>query len=269
MSIAFIITHDTTTVVVGAKPYSLTTSHPDYTSLLEAIKAADWPAVETIATQSDSLTKVLQDIDGDIQVFYGHVVWNGEEIHGYIVERMIELARQGLPVTAVARFLKNVAANPSMRARQDLYRWCEAGRMPITEDGMVVAFKIVNDDFTDCYSGTFDNTPGKTPSVARSRVNDDFRITCAEGLHVCSAEYLPHFGPSNKRVVQVHVDPKDFVAFPEDYKLSKARVCGYEVIRELPKDEAANYFPKDEFVWSGDLTEDDDADYYGDRSYEY
>jgi hypothetical protein len=267
MSIAFIITHDTTTVVLGAKPYSLTSSHPDYPALLEAIKGADWDEVTKIATQSDRLTRILEDIDGDIQVFYGHVVWNGEEVHGYIVERMIDQARQGLPTAPVGRFLKNVAANPSMRAREDLYRWCEAGRMPITEDGMVVAFKIVNDDFTDCYTGTFDNTPGKGPRVPRSQVDDDFRVTCSKGLHVCSAEYLPHFGPSNKRVVQVHVDPADFVAFPEDYKLSKARVCAYKVIRELPKDEAATYFPKDEFVWSGDFTEDDEAYTYDNGRY--
>ena len=38
----------------------------------------------------------------------------------------------------------------------------------------------------------------------------------------------------------VAIDPKDFVSFPRDYNNSKARVCEYEVLCAIDKENLAN-----------------------------
>ncbi len=99
---------------------------------------------------------------------------------------------------------------------------------------MVVCFKKVRGDYTDIHSGKFDNSPGAINRVPRNMVDEDSERTCSYGLHVCSKSYLPCFGWSpDCRIMQVIVDPADFVAIPRDYNNAKARVSGYKVIADI------------------------------------
>jgi hypothetical protein len=70
--------------------------------------------------------------------------------------------------------------------------------------------------------------------MMRNQVEDDENVTCAKGLHVCSKEYLPHFGGQN--IVACEVDPKDVVSVPLDYNNSKMRVCEYKVVGVITDD---------------------------------
>jgi hypothetical protein len=111
----------------------------------------------------------------------------------------------------------------------------------------VIAYKIVTDDYRDIYTKTFDNSIGQTVSVSRNEVDEDPDRTCSYGLHVCGTKYLPHYGTAtgggSDRVMVVKVHPKDFVAIPRDYNCSKARVCEYRVVGQVPGDKAKDFFP--------------------------
>lgn len=233
--------HEAITIVSGGIPYSVSHDDARYTSLTSAIDAQDWDQVQQLVSEPHELDKLVGKF-GAVTVYNGHVQWNGEPVHNYIVDQILEASRGGFDVAPLANFLNRVKNNPSRRAVQDLYRWCEKGRLPLLEDGRILAYKIVNHDFTDCYTGKFDNTPGKIAEMPRNEVDEDPNRTCSDGLHFCSAEYLPHYGPSNKKVILVAVDPADVVAFPRDYNLSKARCCRHESLQEIPRDVAAGFF---------------------------
>lgn len=132
------------------------------------------------------------------------------------------------------RFAENLADNVAYNIIQRLYDFISCSSIEIDEQGFIVAYKKVRDDYTDIYTRTFDNSPGKTCSVPRNQVCDDMNQTCAEGLHVCSISYLPHYGQCvGNRVVRVKVDPRDVVAIPRDYNDSKMRCSKYTVIDDV------------------------------------
>ena len=110
----------------------------------------------------------------------------------------------------------------------------EVGAIPITENGTFLTYKKIKGDWTDVYTGKFDNSIGAEPEMPRNQVNEDSSQTCSAGLHVCSYEYLPSFGTSpGNRVVICEVNPRDVVSIPDDYNNTKMRVCRYKVIGEV------------------------------------
>ena len=239
MKIPYIFSANSITVVVGGAPSIMTSDNLNYAALIDAIREDDEAEVtRLVAIPLADLSEVF----GEIEVFGGHVTFQGETVHNHLVSQILSFKSQSLPIAPLVAFMANVQLNPSRRATEDLYEWCEKGGLPITEDGCIVAYKIVNHDFMDTYSRTFDNTPGKRVQVARNKVDDNPDVTCSYGLHFCSAAYLPHYGPSDKKVVLVKVNPSDVVAFPKDYKLSKARCCGYDVLEEIDAATAATFF---------------------------
>ena len=59
--------------------------------------------------------------------------------------------------------------------------------------------------------------------------------TCPHGLHVGSLKYARQFGGPNARILQVKINPADFVTVPFDYSGQKARACKYTVMGEVSK----------------------------------
>lgn len=145
-----------------------------------------------------------------------------------------EFTQSNLPVDAIVRFWKRLCKNPLKSAQNELILFVQSNNICITEDGMLVLYKYVNDDFKDSYSRTFDNSPGKIVEMPREAVDADRTNTCSNGLHVCSWNYLIN-SCYGKRVVEVLVDPVDVVSIPSDYNNAKMRCCKYEVVREITK----------------------------------
>ena len=80
----------------------------------------------------------------------------------------------------------------------------------------------------DSWTGTFDNSIGAKPHINREDVDPNRNRTCSIGLHVASYNYAQTY--TGDVLIQVKVNPKDFVAVPVDYNNEKARVTDYEVI---------------------------------------
>jgi len=229
-------------IIIGSEPYLIPTSDDRFEKLVEAINAADLINIERLVKNPiTEHAEAMAQVDG-VTIFYGRVELHGQPIQGYLTDLILRQARAGHAVTPLARFLEKVNENPSHRAVEDLYKWVEANNMPITNDGCIIAYKIVRNDFKDCHSGKFDNSPGQTVSMPRNQVDENPNQTCSKGLHGCGPEYLPEFGPADQRVVIIKVSPADMVAFPKDYNLSKFRCCRYEVLHEVPRERAAKFF---------------------------
>lgn len=262
----YIATDSSITVVIAGKPNVIADTHPNFHRIRDAIKADEWDEISDLVDIPEAVRRYA---DGDLEVFDNEVRFQGEPLSNAATDRLLAMMAQGFKVTPLINFLKRVVNNPDSRAVTGLYQWLERGNLPLTEDGKIIAYKLVRDDFFDHYTGKFDHSPGNTVSMPRFKCDPDPNQTCSRGLHFCSAAYLPHYGGSSSRIVLVKVDPADVVAFPHDYNISKGRCCRYEVVQEIDRATAADFFGDTAvFNTSPDVdkdVEDDDSESYGFR----
>jgi len=239
MSYPFIVQGSNITVVIGNQPHTINKSHITYERVLKAIKANDWDTVRDII---EPKKVVLEYGAGNISIEGETLFWKGEEFHNSLSTRMISMLQDEFPIEPLVAFMENLMQNPSKRAVTELYGFLEKNNLPITSDGHFLAYKKVKQDYTDCYTGTMDNSVGKVVEMERNRVDDDQNNTCSTGLHFCSRDYLNHFG--GERIVIVKINPRDVVSIPTDYNNAKGRACRYEVIDEIDKEKADEAFAK-------------------------
>ncbi len=162
----------------------------------------------------------------------------GESIDGRLAARVLDWHARGLPCEPLLRFHARTVGNPSRESVADLYAFMEANCIPITTDGMFIAYKKVTrigDALLDSYSKTISNMVGTKVSIDRSKVDPNRRNTCSTGLHVGGWPYVSNF--DGNVTLEVVVDPADVVAVPPDYNQQKMRVCSYFVLREMGRED--------------------------------
>ena len=208
------------TVMMDGVTHTINGDHINYAAIREALKTKDHAEVErlinipaAVASFAHGRVKVVAD-----QVFYGD-----HEVKGSVVTRILAMIREGFDAEPMVRFLDNLMANPSKRAVDELYGFLEATALPITEDGCFLAYKKVNDNYRDFYTGKMDNSIGQVLEMPRNQVDDDRGRTCSRGLHFCSLSYLPHYMGGQGRVLLVKVNPANVVSIPNDYDFAKGR----------------------------------------------
>lgn len=128
------------------------------------------------------------------------------------------------------KFFDNCAKNPSPDSVYQLFCWIDRHNLVITDDGKFIAYKGVNDNYTDCHTGSIDNSPGREVTMERSEVNADPLVGCSTGLHVANEGYAKTYG---SKLLTVLVDPADVVSVPQDCDFQKIRVCRYVVLADL------------------------------------
>lgn len=262
--IPFSKTDSAITVILQGIPQSIPRGDLRYPRLLEALRGdADEAAMlEIINDLPDAAPNGRTDSDfiEEIQVIPG-VSYNGRELllHGnpapeYVSTKARGLFAEGFSLVPLANFLKRLP--DSYRIRQDLLKFLDYGNNPLMDDGRFVAYKRVRHNFMDIHSNTFSNAPGQVLSMPRHEVDDDPNRTCSYGFHVCSYEYLGHFGSSQgstDKVVAVAVAPEDVVSIPVDYNNTKMRCTGYVVLNELPMEWRSEDLLADSSYYSEEL----------------
>ena len=194
--------------------------------------------------------------DSRVTVEGRRVMFDGEGVPTALTRKLLAIQSLGLDLTPWKRFMVRLFSNPNRAAQAELNEFLEAGNLPVTEDGCFLAYKRVQEDYTDCYSGTFDNSVGKVVQMEREDVDADRNRTCSRGLHFCSQDYLQNFYRGSGRIVIVKVDPADVVSIPIDYNFTKGRTWRYVVVGEVELDaehmEAEWGVYEDRFVHSYD-----------------
>lgn len=243
---------DTLSFFIDGVPYQADASMPTYEAVKAELKSDDPDADELIRlvqpaqTIADAVTKAEADYlpKGTVSVTMNSVSFNGEVIHGVLVDRILGMLAEGFDIMPMVRFLENLYTNPADFARDELYLWLETSNLPITEDGHFLAYKNVRANFTSIHDGRTDNTPGKVVSMPRNAVDDDRNRTCSAGLHFCSASYLPSFSyHSNGHTVLLKINPADVVSIPSDYGNAKGRAWKYEVLSVVEIDPQSYAWP--------------------------
>lgn len=226
---------------VNGKSYTVEDTHINYSEIITAVREKRWDDIPNLVNLAASVEKYVKETLTDesdlvVNVDAGSVSFRGEELHGVIVDRIIDMASLGFDINPMARYLANLAENPSNKAVEQLYSWMEANGITITEDGHLLAFKRVRDDYKSFFDGETDNSIGTTPSLPRNKVDDRSEVTCSHGLHFCSHSYLPHYHGGQGKVLLLKINPRDVVSIPNDYHNAKGRACAYLILDELKGD---------------------------------
>lgn len=265
------------------KVHNITSSHENWDEIITTIKDIQAAAKMIRDGQTDesfeigshaevaahrklaelvNVAKKINDAgEGRVVVRSGVVYYEDEPVNNAITRRILWGLSEGYDMSSYMRFLDNSMENPSAQSVEEMYGFLEANNMGITEDGYILGYKRVRDDFKDIRTGKFDNSPGQILEMRRNKVDDNRHRTCSYGFHFCAMSYLPHYGagPGNK-VVIVKVHPRDVVSVPTDYRNAKVRCCRYEVLSEYTGSDLEDLLATKP-VWSdSDFTDDGDWD---------
>jgi hypothetical protein len=234
----YTINNDTLTVFdEDFVPFSIDSSHPNYKHALYHVEKNEGADLTFILDLMKPIESVKKAVSGTgITIERDTLYRNGVELHGLLIDRILFHHSAGNTIDHLVRFLDKLYLNPSHRVVNQLYGFLEASNVAITPDGNFVAYKIVNHQYKDLYTGRFDNSPGVTVKVERNQVDEDPDRTCSNGLHVCGFDYLHAYGAvrsGSDRVMSVSVNPADVVAVPRDYNNNKMRVSSYTVLSDI------------------------------------
>lgn len=129
--------------------------------------------------------------------------------------------------------LKRLAEMPKSRTHsvEDLLKFLERGDLPITDDGRIVFYKLLNKrdgrfGYVDCHTGNVQQGANVEVRMDESLVDPNRRNECSNGLHVARRQYLGGFG--GEVCFLGTLAPEDVVAVP-DYDANKMRVCAYQL----------------------------------------
>jgi len=255
-NVAFIGTENSLTVsfLDTAKVYNIDATHPNWQVVLDKLDAEDYEGLEELLSVKKAV-EVYTSSSG-IEVDDIGVKYNGNYIDNYATQKIMEFMKAKLPVKPLLNFVSKVMANPSRRAVQELYKFLEHGQMPLTPTGNFLAYKSVNENYKDWYSGKFSNTVGSEHTMARNDVCDDPDLGCSYGFHVGTLAYATEFNRGSNRLMIVEVDPSDVVSVPHDCQNQKLRTAKYKVVGEFEKPLANDYSSQ----YNNDEDEDEEED---------
>lgn len=246
--LSFIKTKNTIEIILDGAAFSIDSSNSYFNDILSALRMKAPP--RELLRLLDIATTIKQSVR-NVRVEGSRVFYGDAELDGTMVQRLLDLIDLKLDAQPVIKFIERLMRNPDAENIKDMYDFLEVGRLPITEDGHFLAYKVVRGDYLDKHSGKFDNSPGKEVREERALVDKDRNNTCSRGLHFCSFDYIKHFLSSRgDKIVLVKVDPADVVSIPADYNNTKARCCRYLVVSDVteqmyPSDKPGDFTGKD------------------------
>ena len=209
------------------KSYTIRTGHPNWQAAKASLLAQDWDGLKAALDIPATISNLSE---GNITIDNGVLKYKDFKIHNVVTERILQLIQLGAPFRPLIKFLDKLMANPSRRAVNELYTFLRHKSMPFTPDGNFLAYKSLRRDYTDHYSGKFNNKVGETLEMTRNAVCDDADIGCSYGFHAGSLDYAQSFGGDESHVVVVEIAPTDVVSVPKDCDCQKLRTAKYKVV---------------------------------------
>jgi len=261
----FAVSPRSISVLLDNRWRSIDASHANYKALYEALKAPV-KDLDLIRRLIDIPSFIAKASFGRVQVGGDSVRFDGKDISGVYVQRLLDLLRDGFDIEPLARYLEKREQNPVFTAREELDLFFANAETAIASDGDVFVFKKVQDDYTSYHQGRdgkiFTHTIGSVVEIDENQVDLDRSNTCSSGLHFCSYHYLKHYHGGVGRVVILKLNPADVRAIPNDYNNAKGRAVRYTVVGEVPEEEAKQFFEGQPIYFGFDYASGDDDESY-------
>jgi len=225
--------------VIDNKAYVVESTHHNFDHIKHAIRDGDWSSIPGLINEGERIATYFATADSHIvgklklDLRNNEVTYMDRVLPGVLVSHILDMYNDNFDLVPMAKFLKRLYNNPSAKAVEQLYGWMEANGITIDEEGYLVAYKRVQDNYTSFYDNLTLNKVGTQVQMPRNAVDDRSERTCSNGLHFCSQSYLPAYCSGTGRVLILRIDPADVVSIPTDYKNAKGRACSYFVVGEL------------------------------------
>jgi len=278
----YIVSEDTATLLYEGKPYTLNSSHANFAPFKSALVEGDF---ETAINYLDIKKQIKEFADGELKVENGSVYYYGTQLHGKVVDKLLELLESGLKLgSPFVKFVKNLLDNPSNNSVEELYDFLSYKSLPIDDDGYVIGYKgVCSDGWSKSGNthtivlqgevnerGQIMNRVGDTIEVQRRSVDDNRQNQCSHGLHIGSFDYAKSWA-SDGQLLLVRFNPADAVSVPQDAECQKLRVCKYEILEEVEVEDDSEIKEPYYGVYTNGFGQDEDNDYdedYDDEEYE-
>ena len=244
-SIKYTVTAREISFVFQGTSFNIPKNNEKYSEIYQAVINNDKDALDELVTTYKKLTENIKTVldnlvtsednedtsNIDIKIVDKNIYCNNKIFKGlasiefikYIAENNVRMISQ------FKRFIFNCSLNPSNASVEELYDFVVKNRLKVTPAGTILLYKWVKGDYHDCRTGKFNNAPGLTIKMDRSKVNPNRHDTCSNGLHLCSYKY----GKFGDRLLLVELDPKNSVSIPSDYSQSKMRCCEYTSLMDI------------------------------------
>ena len=249
MSFYYTLTSNTLCIYGESEHLEIPKDHPNFKEATNLILGGvtDFAQYKPLM---DIISSISSCTNGKVELVGDKVYYNSDEVHNAVVDAILDYRANGLPVEPICKFLENLMQNPSKNSIEQLWRFIDHHKLPLTEDGMLLAYKAIRSDFKDKYSRTIDNSIGKTITMERNKISDDPNFHCAQGLHVGGLKYSGPEGwysSGGDICVIVKVNPRDVVCVPHDHESTKIRVCEYTVVKEYCKILKSTTYKSDDY----------------------
>ena len=239
--IKYTVTTREISFVFQGTSFNIPKNSENYSEIYQAVIDNDHNALDGLVTSQQKLTENIKavvstlnedDTDSiqvkilDKQIYCNNKIFKGlasADFIKYVAENNARMVSQ------FKRFMFNCSLNPSNDSVEELYDFVVKNRLKVTPAGTILLYKWVKDNYHDCRTGNFNNTPGLTIKMDRKKVNPNRYETCSNGLHLCSYKY----GKFGDRLLLVELDPKNSVSIPTDYSQSKMRCCEYTSLMDI------------------------------------
>lgn len=232
----YVLTSDSLSVFDGPNYVDIGRDHPNFAKVANLL--SNGGSFEEVKELTCIVSAISSASDGKIKVGDGVVYYNGEIVNNAVVNAIFDYQSMGLPISPIVNFLENLMKNPSKNSVDQLWKFVDRHKLPLTEDGYLLAYKAVRQNYKDKYTNTIDNSVGSKPSMERNKISDNPDVTCGPGLHVGGLSYAGPEGwysSHGDNCVIVKLNPKDVVCVPNDHDSGKMRTCAYEVVKDYCK----------------------------------
>jgi len=232
--------------VVSGKTYVFSRKQPHYDRLIFCMRSNNIEHFEMLFEIGSNIEHYCM---GAVSLTDGRLYWDGNPMPALFNDRISDMRDQGSDFSPMLAFLENLSDNPSDKSIVELFDFLQHKDLPITTDGHFLAYKAVDNNFNDKFSGKFSNNVGNIVEVSRDNVDKDRNTHCGSGLHVGSIDYVVNYGSQcsvdkggnittsdgGDQIVVCKVNPRDVVSVPTDSRFMKLRTCRYEVVSILKK----------------------------------
>ncbi len=223
MKVNYMILKDSIIINYDSRTFTVNRKSDEYFTVLDLIKAERFDEIPAVVDVQKTIEEYVPD--GSFVVHKGCVYADGKVVSGYIGEKLLEFAEASLPYEPLLNLWRRIKDNPSNNSKDQLYRFLESCKIPITDEGKFIAYKSVNSNMTDHHTGRFQYKLNEPAVMDRNHVEDRPEHGCGAGLHVGSYSYASSFGGGNCIVLEMEVDPADVVSVPNDHSNQKLRAC--------------------------------------------
>jgi hypothetical protein len=261
--VPYTLTQDSITVVWKGRPYTAQKGSQNFVALRKAVLEEKWDLVPNYLSVGKSIESWAK---GNFKVLDDKIFYKGDSLPEGLNGRIMAMTQNGEDPTAIFNFWERLQKNPSWRSVEQLWPFLQH-QIPLTPDGCFLAYKGVNNNYTDKHTNTVDNTPGTVHEMMRNKISDDPNEACHYGFHVGALSYASTFG---EKTVICKVDPEHVVCVPYGASQQKMRVCKYEVVGNygsplpsttyLGEPDVSPRDPDDEEDDSSDSVPDEDPD---------